>query len=160
MTIKNDKVVLIHHTLKDDKGETIDSSDGQEPLGYLHGKKNIVVGLESVLDGQKAGQKLNVIVKPEDGYGIYDEKMKQEVEKSKFGKEAELQVGARFQAETPQGVTIACIKEIKDKTVIVDFNHELAGKTLYFDIEILDVRDASAEELEHGHVHGTGGHKH
>jgi FKBP-type peptidyl-prolyl cis-trans isomerase SlyD len=158
--IKKNSAVTIHYTLTNNLGELVDSSLGGQPLAYLHGARNIVVGLENALEGQQIGTILNVEVSPEEGYGAYREDLVQEVEKERFGDDFTLQVGDRFQVQTNQGPAIGCIDVINEKTVIVNFNHELAGKVLYFEIQVIDVRDASQEELEHGHIHGPGGHQH
>jgi len=159
-TITKDKVVRMHYTLTNDAGEQLDSSQGGEPLAYLHGAKNIIAGLEAELEGKEQGAALKVTVQPGQAYGEYQDQLKQEVEKSKFGEDFDLKEGEKFQAQTEQGPIIGAVIEIKDDTVIVDFNHDLAGVTLHFDVEIMEVRDASDEEIEHGHVHGPGGHQH
>ena len=152
-TIADKKVVLIHYTLKDDEGEVIDSSEGNEPLAYLHGMGNIVAGLESALDGQKAGAKLKVAVEPAEGYGEFDESLVQPIPREQFG-EHEVSVGQQFHADTAVGPRIVTVVAMEGSEVIIDANHELAGVNLNFDVEVVDVRDATDDELEHGHVHG------
>jgi len=160
MDIVEDKVVLIHYTLKDDAGTVIDSSSGGEPLAYIHGQGNIIPGLESALEGKKAGDKLDVSVAPADGYGVHDERLIQRVPRRSFGS-ANPQPGMQFHAQSSDGQTrVVTVTQIVGDMVTVDGNHPLAGKNLHFSVEITEVRDATEEELEHGHVHGAGGHHH
>ena len=162
MKIASNKVATLHYTLKDDKGALIESSvDSGEPLTYIHGIGNLIPGLESKLEGKKAGDKLSVVVKAEDAYGERDEEMIEEVERTEFDDGEELEVGKEFQYDDEDG-NIFHVRVVKmdDKMVTIDGNHPLAGQTLAFEVEVLDVRDASAEELEHGHVHGPEGHTH
>lgn len=161
MLIDKNKVVAFHYTLTDDSGETIDSSDGRDPLYYLHGHRNIIGGLEDALAGKETGDKLSVSVPPEKAYGVYDEKDKLQAHKDQFQGIDDLKVGMEIQTKTQQGqVKIYRIEKIFGDTVFMDGNHALAGMTLNFDVEIMEVREASAEELQHGHVHGPGGHHH
>jgi FKBP-type peptidyl-prolyl cis-trans isomerase SlyD len=160
MLIAPEKVVLIHYTLKNDSGETLDSSSGGDPLAYLHGQGNLIPGLEKALEGKQAGDKLSVSVGPGDGYGQRDDKLVQQVPRRQFGG-ANVQPGMQFHAQTSQGQTrVVTVTNIVGDMVTVDGNHPLAGENLHFDVEVTEVRDASAEELEHGHVHGPGGHHH
>jgi FKBP-type peptidyl-prolyl cis-trans isomerase SlyD len=160
MLIAPEKVVLIHYTLKNDAGETLDSSSGGEPLAYLHGQGNLIPGLEKALEGKQAGDKLSVSVEPGAGYGQRDDKLVQQVPRRQFGG-ANVQPGMQFHAQTSQGQTrVVTVTNIAGDMVTVDGNHPLAGENLHFDVEVTEVRDASAEELEHGHVHGPGGHHH
>ena len=160
MQISDSKVVTLNYTLKDDDGNLIDQSqDGQ--FVYLHGAQNIIPGLEIALTDKAKGDKVTVRIEPKEGYGEYSEKMIQNVDKAMFDAEQELEVGQQFHAETPEGqmVTVT-IKAVEENEITVDGNHPLAGVHLNFDVEIMDVREASAEEVEHGHVHGPGGHQH
>lgn len=160
MQIAQDKVVLIHYTLKNDAGETLDSSSGGEPLAYIHGQGNLVAGLEKALEGRQSGDKLNVKVEPADGYGVRDDALIQQVPKRQFGG-ANVQPGMQFHAQTSQGhARVVTVVRIQGDMVTVDGNHPLAGETLNFDVEVTEVREATQEELEHGHVHGPGGHHH
>jgi len=157
MKIAEKNVVEIHYTLKNDQGETLDSSAGRDPLLYLHGAKTLVPGLEKTMEGKEAGDKFEVTVLPEDGYGKRDESLTQVVDLANFGDAADkVQVGVRFQMPTEQGVTIATIVSIEEKDVTVDLNHPLADVTLNFAIEVVSVREATEEEMSHGHVHGPG----
>jgi len=160
MHIAQNSVVAMHYKLTDDDGKTIDSSEGRDPLHYLHGAGNIVPGLEKEMSGKKAGDKFEVKVSPEEGYGIRRDEMVQEIPKTAFKAEGELEIGMRFQAQTPNGAQIFEITKIEGETITVDGNHPLAGQSLNFAIEVTEVREATQEEIEHGHVHGPGGHHH
>lgn len=160
MNIANETVVSMHYTLKDDKGKVLDSSSGSDPLVYLHGASNIIPGLEEALIGKKAGDKLNVTVAPEKGYGQRDERMVQRIPKEQFPDPDRLKVGMQFQVNSNQGPMVLTVVGIEAKEVVVDGNPELAGQTLHFEVEITDVRKATSEELAHGHAHGPGGHHH
>jgi len=156
MTISQDKVVTIDYTLKNAKGDVLDSSEGQEPLIYLHGAENIVPGLERELEGKTIGDALQAVVAPADGYGVRNDELVGAVPREMFESDMELEVGMSFQAETDQGVQVVNIVALTDEEVTVDGNHPLAGETLHFDVTVCAVRDATAEELEHGHVHSAG----
>lgn len=158
MSIKKDSVVTFNYTLKDDTGKVIDSSAAQEPLAYLHGHGNIVPGLERELEGKSAHDQLSVKVTPADGYGDYSRELVQKVPRRSLKGIANVTVGMRLHAETTEGPRAVTVTAVTGDMVTLDGNHPLAGKNLNFDIEILDVRDATAEELAHGHVHGPGGH--
>ncbi len=158
MNIVNDSVVSFHFTLKNVDGKTIESSVGDQPLVYLHGHKGIVPGLEEALNGLKKGDTLNVTLPPEKAYGERNEKLVQKVPRAEFPEE--VQPGMQFQADTPAGPMIITVTQVTDAEVTIDANPEMAGQTLVFDIEVVDVRAATKEELAHGHVHGPGGHHH
>ncbi|WP_396588821.1 peptidylprolyl isomerase [Bermanella sp. R86510] len=161
MTIENNKVVTIDFTVKNaDTDEVIESSVGAEPLLYLHGHNNLVPGLENALTGKSVGEAYEVTVTPEEGYGVHDESLIQEVPREMFQGVDEINVGMEFTADGPQGPVVVEVTKVDDKTVTVDANHPLASVTLAFSGEVKEVRDATAEELEHGHVHGEGGHEH
>lgn len=160
MQITAKKVVTIDYTLTDEQGQVIDSSQGSDPLVYLHGFSNIIPGLESALEGRKSGDALNVKVSPGEAYGERDDAMIQSVPRDLFEDAGELEVGMRFQSVSEEGVRLVTVVDVTDDTVTVDANHPLAGVTLTFDVTVVGVRDASAEELEHGHVHGPEGHHH
>jgi FKBP-type peptidyl-prolyl cis-trans isomerase SlyD len=159
LNISKDSVVTLHYTLTDDKNQTLDTSSGGEPLVYLHGASNIIPGLEEALEGKKQGDKFKVSIPSEKAYGPYLAQMVQSIPKDQFPQQ-DIQVGMRFQAHTPQGPVILTVVEVKDKEIVVDGNHPLAGQNLHFDVEVADVRKATEEELSHGHVHGPGGHNH
>lgn len=161
MQIAENAVVAIHYTLTNDAGETLDSSrERNEPLAYLHGHGNIIPGLENALTGKQAGDALKVTVQPAEGYGERHDEMIQDVPRDAFQGVDDIQPGMQFQANTETGPRLFTITEVNGDTVTVDGNHPLAGTTLHFDVEIAEVREASAEELSHGHVHGPGGHDH
>lgn len=160
MQIAERCVASFHYTLTDDAGEVIDSSAGRDPLAYLHGAGNIVPGLEKALAGKVAGDKLNVDVAPEEGYGVHHAQLVQTVPRDAFQGVESIEVGMQFQAQTPQGPFSVTVTEVSDESVTVDGNHPLAGKTLHFAVEITEVREASVEEVLHGHVHGAGGVEH
>ncbi len=160
MKIADNKVALIHYTLTNATQDVLDSSEGQEPLAYIHGHGHIVPGLENALDGRSKGDRFSVTVSAQEGYGEHDERLTQSVPRQMFSGVDEIEVGMQFHAQTEQGMQVVTVIEVADDTITIDGNHPLAGQDLHFDIEVVDVRDASAEELEHGHVHGEGGHHH
>jgi len=160
MQITAQKVVAIDYTLTDNEGNVIDSSQGREPLAYIHGSGSIIPGLESALEGKTAEDSLKVTVSPDMGYGERADDMIQEIPRDRFENADEITVGMQFHTENEQGMQIVTVVDTTDETIKVDANHPLAGETLNFDVTIVEVRDASAEELEHGHVHGPGGHDH
>lgn len=160
MQISPNKVVSIHYTLKNDAGDVLDSSAGREPLAYLHGAGNIIPGLEKALEGKSSGEKMNVSVPPAEGYGERVDGLVQDVPRDAFQGVDEIQPGMQFHAQGPSGPMVVTVKEVDEGSVKVDGNHPLAGETLHFDVEVAEVRDATAEEQEHGHVHGAGGHDH
>ncbi len=153
MQVSENKVVSIHYVLKNSAGEVIDSSIGRAPLSYLHGMGNIIPGLERALEGKAAGDHVDVSITPEEAYGERNEALIQAVPRSAFEGVEEIEPGMQFRAQTPAGSQILTILEVQDDQVIVDGNHPLAGETLYFSVEITDVREATEEELAHGHAH-------
>lgn len=160
MQIAERRVAAFHYTLTNDKGEVIDSSEGREPLVYLHGVGNIVPGLEREMSGKKAGDSFNVVVAPEEGYGVHHAQLIQQVPRAAFQGVDMIEPGMQFHANGPQGPMTVTVAAVDGDTVTIDGNHPLAGQALYFAIEVTDVRDASPEEILHGHVHGAGGHHH
>ncbi len=160
MEITADRVVTIHYTLRDDGGAVLDSSAGGEPLAYIQGHGNLVSGLEKALEGRKGGEKLAVAVPPADGYGIHDLALIQRVPKRSLQGAGDIKKGMQFQARTEDGMRVFTVTAVVGDMVTLDGNHPLADQTLHFDIEIVEVREATSEELEHGHVHGAGGHHH
>ncbi len=160
MEIAADRVVLIHYTLKGDDGVVLDSSDGGEPLAYIQGHGNLVVGLEKALEGKQEGATIAVSVPPAEGYGQYDAALIQRVPKRSMQGSGEIKKGMQFQARTDDGIRVFTVTAVVGDMVTLDGNHPLADKTLNFDVKVVTVREATAEELEHGHVHGAGGHHH
>ena len=140
----------------------MDSSEGREPLAIIQGIGNIISGLEKELEGKLKGEKFSAVVGPEDAYGPRTEDNIVQVPLANFQSEdeEELEVGMQIQVESNHGITVAEVLEIKGEDVTIDMNHPLAGQTLHFDVEVVDVRDANEQELEHGHAHGPGGHQH
>ena len=160
MKITEKHVVTLNYTLKDNDDNIIDKSEDGS-FCYLHGASNIIPGLENALVGKSSGDELSVSVAPEEGYGPRDDTRIQEVPRDAFPPEQTIESGMQFNAEGPEGQAVmVTIAKVDGDTVTVDGNHPLAGVTLNFDVSIADVREASAEELEHGHVHGPGGHHH
>ena len=156
MRVAKETVVAIEYTLKDDQGNIIDASGDRGPMEYLHGAQNIIPGLEQGVEGLVAGDTKSVLVPPQLGYGEYSDKLLQQVPLSAFGANTP-QVGMRFHAETNLGMRVLTIKKIEGEEVTLDGNHELAGKTLHFDIKVVSVRAAELTELSHGHPHQAGG---
>jgi FKBP-type peptidyl-prolyl cis-trans isomerase SlyD len=162
MQIAKDKVVMINYTLTDPDGQVLDSSEGRDPLAYLHGRGNIIPGLEAALDGKAVGEQVQVTVEPAQAYGELDESLVQQVPLSKFEGVDKVEPGMQFTAQTQMGPRVISVTEVDQANdlVTVDANHPLAGVTLNFDVNIVEVREATAEELDHGHVHAPGGHHH
>ena len=158
-TIEKDKVVTINYKLTDDGGQVLDSSEGREPLTYIHGG-GLIPGMEQALEGRSTGEQFNVVIPPEQGYVQKDPNMVQSVPRSNFGGATQIEPGMQFQARTPQGSRVVTVVAVEPETVMIDANHPLAGKTLHFDVSVVGVRDASPEELQHGHAHGPGGVQH
>ncbi len=156
MKVAANKVVKMHYSVMDNNDNTIDNSFDGEPLIFIVGTGYLIQGLEDALQGKEAGDTLSASIEPKDGYGERHNELMQAVPKSMF-EGMEIEVGMQFRASTDDGDQSVMIIEIQDEEVIVDGNHPLSGITLNFDVEILEVRDATEEELEHGHVHGEGG---
>jgi FKBP-type peptidyl-prolyl cis-trans isomerase SlyD len=161
MNIDNDAVVTIAYTLKNDDGQVIDSSEQHGDLAYLHGHQNIVPGLEEALAGKTTGDNVQATVDPEKGYGARQDELVFEVPRDRLPQEEELQLGMQFRAQSAEGQElVVTLVEMGDEQVTLDANHPLAGQNLNFEVEIKDVREATAEEIDHGHVHGPEGHDH
>lgn len=154
MVIEKDRVVTIDYKLRDAEGEVLDSSEGSDPLIYLHGNDNIVAGLERQLLGKQAGDELSCVVPAKEGYGERDEALVFKVSKSDFGEGAPIEIGMQFEAHGEDGAQIVTVMGIEGDEVTIDANHPLAGEELHFTVKVVDVREATTEELEHGHVHG------
>ena len=156
MQITKDKVASIHYTLRDGDGNILDTSAGREPLTYLQGAGNLIPGMEEGLEGKAKGDKFQLKIAPEKGYGVKDTNLVQKVPRSAFGNQ-KIEKGMQFQTNQGQVVTVT---ETGLESITVDANHPLAGVELHFDVEVTDVRGATPEEISHGHVHGAGGHHH
>lgn len=156
MNIARNSVVSFHYTLTNDEGEVLDSSKGHEAFTYLQGSQMIVPGLEAQMEGKAKGDKFKAVVAPGDAYGEFNKELLQRVPLDRFGGQ-QVEVGMQFQAGEHSVVTV---EEVTDTDVLVNGNHPLAGVTLHFDVEVTDVRQATEEEVAHGHVHGPGGHHH
>lgn len=148
MEIKKDTLVSIHYTLKNDDGEVVDTSVGAQPLIFLQGNGFLLPKFEEYLEGKTTGDKVSFTLPPEDAYGPYDENAIAKVPRSNFEFEGEIPVGAKFQADTPMGPSIVTVTEVTDEFITVDANHELAGKTLHFDVEIVEAREATEDEIK------------
>jgi len=157
MKIAKNTVVSFDYTLKNDNGDVLDSSEGGQPLAYLHGSGNIIPGLEQALEGREAGDAFQVSLEPADAYGDVDEELTQVVPRNLFQGVDQIEVGMQFQAQTAEGVQVVRIAAVEGDDVTIDANHPLAGERLHFDVNVAEVREASSEELEHGHVHVEGG---
>lgn len=153
MTIEKNKVVSIHYTLKNDAGETIDSSEGKEPLKYLHGTGQLLPKLEQRLEGAKIEETFDLSIPAADGYGEHQEELVQKVEKENLKDIPKLEIGMQLQADTPQGKMVLMITEIGDDHVLLDANHPLAGVNLNFSVKVIECRDATEDEISHGHAH-------
>jgi FKBP-type peptidyl-prolyl cis-trans isomerase SlyD len=164
MKITDKCVAQFHYTLKNEQGETIESSNASEPLAYLHGANNTLAGLENALNGKEVGDKFSVTLQPEEAYGERQEEMIQRVPAKHLhgleGKNAKWKVGMVAVVQTEQGQRQVTVLKVGKFMVTVDINPPLAGKVLTFDIEVIDVRAATEEEVAHGHAHGVGGHPH
>lgn len=153
-TISNNSVVAIHYKLQDDQGNLIDSSEGAEPLTYLQGAGNIIPGLERALDGKAEGDSVNVRIEPGEAYGEVVPELIQTVDRSAFEGVDTIAEGMAFEAQTPTGsIQRIVVKDVQGDTITVDGNHPLAGVPLNFDVDVVSVRDATEEEIAHGHVH-------
>jgi FKBP-type peptidyl-prolyl cis-trans isomerase SlyD len=154
MRITKHKIVTIDYTLTNGKGSVLNSSVGNEPFSFVHGTGSIIPGLETALEGKSSGDAFTVRITPEEGYGPRNESLMQVVSKDLFEDVGELQVGMQFEAKTNAGKQLLTIVRVEGNDVTIDANHPLAGETLNFDVTVRDVREATSEELSHGHAHG------
>jgi len=157
MKIGKGRVVRMNYTLRDESGTTIESSQGREPLTYLHGFGHLIPGLEKTLDGSQAGLQTTVTVPPQDAYGEKDPQAVIRALREDFPEGLTLEPGVAVQTDTPDGPLSFTVVSVEGDEAVLDANHPLAGKTLTFDVEVLEVREATADEIAHGHVHGAGG---
>jgi FKBP-type peptidyl-prolyl cis-trans isomerase SlyD len=161
MQIDNQKVVSIDYTLTGPDGKVLDSSSGKEPLVYMHGVGNIIPGLERQLQGKATGDNIKVTIAAADAYGERNEQLVQPVPRQAFQGVQDIRPGMQFQARGPDGQTaMVTVRKVDPNEITIDANHPLAGVPLTFDVTVMDVRDSTAEEREHGHAHGPGGHQH
>jgi FKBP-type peptidyl-prolyl cis-trans isomerase SlyD len=160
MQVAENTVVDIDYTLTDDDGQVLDSSEGRGPLTYLHGVGGIIPGLERELDGKQVGDQLQVAVAPADGYGERNEALRQDVPRDQFGGVEDLDLGMQFRVDTDAGPMVLTIVAIEGDLVTIDGNHPLAGVNLNFAVTVRSVREATEEELAHGHAHGPDDHEH
>ncbi|HEB56901.1 MAG TPA: peptidylprolyl isomerase [Gammaproteobacteria bacterium] len=160
MQIEENRVATLNYILKDDQGNVIDSAEDGS-FAYLHGAANIIPGLEQALLGKSAGDEFSISIEPAQGYGERNDNMTQVVPRNMFESDEEIEIGMQFHAEGPDGNPLAVtVTQVTDDEITVDGNHPLAGVNLNFEIKVVEIREASKEELEHGHVHGAGGHPH
>jgi FKBP-type peptidyl-prolyl cis-trans isomerase SlyD len=161
MALQANKVVTFNYILKDENGELLDSTEKGGPFSFITGNMQVLPGLEEALGTMIIGSKKNIKLAASDAYGEYDENAVQKINRSLFPEEAELEIGMTYFAHSPEGQHLQfVITKMENEDITVNFNHPLAGKNLEFDVELLDVRDATPEEISHGHVHGPGGHHH
>ena len=161
MALAQNKVVTMNYTLKDDQGNIIQTTNDSRPFQFLSGNQQILPKLEAEIDTMIIGSKKNVKIAAVEAYGEYSEQAIQQVKKESFPADVDLKVGMEFVSNSPEGHQMPfVIKEIKNEEVTVDFNHPLAGMDLEFDVELIDIRNATPEEMQHGHVHGPDGHHH
>jgi len=160
VTIADKHIVSIHYTLTDTDGETLDTSSGGDPLMYLHGAQNIIPGLENALTGKSVGDQVEVTIQPEDAYGEVDSELVQLVPLDAFDGIDDIEPGMQFEARSPEGdAQVVVVQEVNDQGVLIDGNHPLAGQVLHFDVAVEAIRDATEEEISHGHAHAPG-HEH
>ena len=160
MKIADGKAVQIDYTLRNDKGAVLDSSEGRDPLAYLHGAGNIIPGLEAALAGKEPGDTLAVTIPAAEAYGEREDDLVTTVERALFPDPKQVQLGMRLRVQLEEGTRLATVIAMVGDKVTLDMNHPLAGETLHFDVEVMDVKDATPEEQAHGHAHGAHGHSH
>jgi FKBP-type peptidyl-prolyl cis-trans isomerase SlyD len=158
MNVGRGCVVRLHYTLRDETGATLESSRGREPLTYLHGSGQLITGLERRIEGASEGHAVTITVPPEEGYGVHDPHGVVRADRATFPDDMELSPGVEVQADTPDGPLSFVVVAVEGDEIVLDANHPMAGKTLTFDVEVVDVRAATPEEIAHGHAHGPGGH--
>lgn len=160
MNITKNTVVRFHYTLKNDEGTTLESSTGGDAIAYLHGHKGMIVGVQNAMEGKQAGDQFEVSVEPSQGYGLRNENAVQKIPVKHLSGAKKWRPGMIASVQTEHGVKQVSIVKVGKFMATVDTNHPLAGKTLHFAIEIVDVRAATEDEIDHGHAHGAGGHQH
>ncbi len=161
MSLKKDQVVTVNFTLKDEGGNVIEATTKEQPFAFISGAQQILPKLESSIGEMIIGGNKEVVLQPEEAYGNYEKDALQVVNRSEFPEGTKIEEGMEYIADTPNGGQMPfVIKNVDGDNITLDFNHPLAGKALTFEVELLDLRDATDEELSHGHVHGAGGHHH
>ncbi len=160
MTISHNSAVFFHYTLTDKDGNVLDKSPEGQPLGYLHGHGNIIPGLEKQMLGKSVGEQFKAVIEPAEAYGEYQQAAVQSVPREHFQGVDNIEVGMQFQTQMGEQVGLVTVTDVADDNITVDANHPLAGKQLTFDVEIADIREATKEEIDHGHIHGKGGAHH
>lgn len=161
LTIQKNHVVSIDYTLKNDEGTVLDTSSGSSPLVYLHGSGALISGMETGLEGKSEGADFSISITPDDAYGNHDKNLLHQIDRKELAHLPDLAIGMELEVQTEEGSPlIMTIVELSDDIVVLDGNHPLAGQTLHFEIQVRNIREASAEEISHGHVHGPGGHQH
>jgi FKBP-type peptidyl-prolyl cis-trans isomerase SlyD len=158
MQISNNTAVSIHYTLTDDAGEIIDSTEGGEPMVYLHGSGNIITGLEEALQNKNTGETFTVRIESADAYGEFNDELIQVVSRDMFDGIDKIEVGMQFHTSANSGSGIITVLGVDGDDVTIDGNHPMAGKALNFNVEVVSVRLATKDELSHGHIHGSGCH--
>ena len=159
MKISQNKVATLSYTLKDDDGKIIDKADENSPFLYMHGTGGIIKGLENALEDKEVGNDFNIIIAPEDAYGEHDPKLTEAVPRKMFEgiTDEEMVAGAQFHASTAQGTQVITVASIDGDMINIDANHPLAGETLHFEVAVKEIREATEEEIAHGHPHPPGG---
>ena len=160
LTIQKNHVVSFDYTLKSDDGTLIDTSNGRDPLTYLHGAGALIPGMEKALEGKSEGEDFKVTIPPAEAYGDRNENLLHKVDRKELAHLPDLALGMELEVKADGAPLIMTIVELNDEFVVLDGNHPLAGQTLNFDIQVKTIREATAEEISHGHVHGPGGHHH
>jgi len=160
MIVEKNKAVSFHYTLRNSDGEEMESSREKDPMKYLHGANNIIPGLEEAMEGHEAGDEFSTTIEPEKAYGVRNENNIQRIPLKRLKGIGKVLVGQVLNLQTNKGQVQVTVLKVGRFNVDVDGNHPLAGQTLTFEVEIMEVRDASEEETQHGHVHGPGGHQH
>ena len=154
LLIDDNLVVSMHYKLSDDDGNVLDTSEGATPLTYLHGAGNIIPGLENALKGKTEGDNVQVKVQPADGYGEVNPELVQVVQRESFQGVEKVEAGMAFEAQRQDGsAQRIVVTKVDGDNITIDANHALAGRVLHFDVDIVEIRDATKEELDHGHVH-------
>jgi FKBP-type peptidyl-prolyl cis-trans isomerase SlyD len=160
LKIESGTVVSFHYTLRNEEGKELESSRDSEPSVYLHGANNIIRGLESAMTGHESGDVFSVSLAPAQAYGMRDPGRMQRVPVKHLAYRGKLEAGKVVQLNTAEGMRAVTVVKAGRHSADIDANHPLAGQTLTFDVEIVDLRPATQEEISHGHAHGPGGHHH